>query len=322
MPLQPDLSIIIPTTGTRPRLLQKAILSSLESSPSNNMEIIVVANGANDPKIALNDFRVKKIHLTEKNGNIARNAGLQLATGKFIRFLDDDDFLCPEGATLQYQALAHSGADICTGGIRFLNEDLEEIGSYMPGNGCDLVTEIFQQRASTLLHAHLYRREFLAGLTWDPERGFLQDVAWLHQLIQRGEAKWLPIQSHIGAWVHHGKERISTKTARLLGEEHLLMAAQIIGASIEALDVAGRMNDTRRRAAAKALWDYAHQGFSWTPHKWVKFARWADILAPGARSSSKVMNTPLLRWMDPITAEYLLFPLRSAVRKWGNINAA
>jgi glycosyltransferase involved in cell wall biosynthesis len=293
----------------------------LDSAPDGNVEVIVVANGSDISLPEIEDPRIKHIRLAEKNGNKARNAGLQTSRGRYVRFLDDDDFLYPKSAALQHEVLARSGADVSTGVIRFVNEGLEEWGYYAPGDRLDFVAEIFQQRPSTLPHAHLYKRELIAGLVWNPERRYLQDVEWSHQLLRHGEVNWLPFRENVGAWVHHGKERISTDVARSLGEKRLIMGAEIISKSIRILDADGRLDDARRRSAAKALWDYAHHGFTWSPWKWMEIARWAQALDHGSRPASKLMNHPIVKWVDPVAAELLLFPPRAALRILGIVHA-
>lgn len=314
---RPDLTTVIPTVGTRPEFLRRAILSCLQSGPSENVEVIVVVNGPDVSHCSVTDDRIRCVHLAERNGNKARSAGLAAATGRYVRFLDDDDFLFPENAARQYKELVKEGADISTGGICFVNEKLKEIGHYVPNEGNDFVAEIFRQRPSTLPHAHLYNRDLIYGLTWNPQRHYLQDVDWIHQLMRRGEVRWLPCRYDVGAWRCHREERISINSARELGEMHLLMGVEIVCESVRVLEENGRLDHARRHAAAKAIWDYAHHGFSWAPFRWTRIAQLALTLDPMSRSSSKFMNYPVVRWINPITAEWIFFPVRAALRKWG-----
>ena len=82
----------------RPHLLPRAVASALQSGPQSDTEVIVVPNGRDDSwKKSLlkweHDPCVRVYPIAEAQGNRARNHGLALATGKYVRFLDYDDYL-------------------------------------------------------------------------------------------------------------------------------------------------------------------------------------------------------------------------------------
>lgn len=93
----PKVSIIMPVYNSEKYLEQ--CLESVVNQTLNEIEIICVDNGSTDNssdilrKYALADNRIKLIH-EEKNMGTAyvRNMGLSLATGKYMIFLDSDDF--------------------------------------------------------------------------------------------------------------------------------------------------------------------------------------------------------------------------------------
>ena len=63
------------------------------------MEIILVDDGSPDrcgeicDEYALSDCRIRVIHQPNRGLSAARNAGLEMATGEFISFIDSDDYL-------------------------------------------------------------------------------------------------------------------------------------------------------------------------------------------------------------------------------------
>lgn len=109
------VSVIVPIYSAE-RFLNKCIDSILAQSYSD-MEIILVDDGSPDncPKICDNyakqDKRVKVIHQSNKGLVEARNAGLEMASGEYICFVDSDDFI--KGELIQRTAnLIDQEADI------------------------------------------------------------------------------------------------------------------------------------------------------------------------------------------------------------------
>lgn len=98
------ISIVIPTYNVE-NYLHRCIDSVLAQS-YQDFEVILVDDGSIDstPEIcdylALKDFRIRVIH--KKNGGLssARNAGIDVAKGDWLMFVDSDDWLHPECITL------------------------------------------------------------------------------------------------------------------------------------------------------------------------------------------------------------------------------
>jgi glycosyltransferase involved in cell wall biosynthesis len=96
-----DISVIIPMYNAE-KFITNAISSIVAQEEHGlNYEIIVVDDGSSDKSREvvknLKNERIRLIEL-EKNGGtaIARNAGLRLAKGEWIQFLDSDDRVCSD----------------------------------------------------------------------------------------------------------------------------------------------------------------------------------------------------------------------------------
>lgn len=94
----PLVSIIIRTCG-RPGILRNA-LESVQRQTYSNIEVILVEDGENVSESFLNEFPDLDIHyhaMGRKCGRTAvGNQGLEMARGKYLNFLDDDDILLPK----------------------------------------------------------------------------------------------------------------------------------------------------------------------------------------------------------------------------------
>lgn len=106
--VRPKVSVIIPTYN-RADLLPRSIQSVLDQT-YKNLEIIVVDDGSRDGTQqrvrSINDHRLKCARHPKNRGAAAsRNTGIELASGKYIAFQDDDDQWLPEKLEKQVHIL-------------------------------------------------------------------------------------------------------------------------------------------------------------------------------------------------------------------------
>lgn len=115
IPEQPLVSIII-ATKDRPEMLQIAVQSVLEQT-YRNTEVIVVNDGGVDVQELLNRlndrgniFYLK--HDYPKERSASRNAGIRIARGKYIGYLDDDDLYYPNHIQTLVEFLENSEYEV------------------------------------------------------------------------------------------------------------------------------------------------------------------------------------------------------------------
>jgi glycosyltransferase involved in cell wall biosynthesis len=113
---QPEVSVIM-LTYNREDLVGRAIESILDQT-LDDFEFIIVDNGAIDrsgaiaDEYAAKDSRIKVIHRERGNIGSGRNAGLDAATGKYVAFIDDDDYAEPDFLEFLYSLARKHDADI------------------------------------------------------------------------------------------------------------------------------------------------------------------------------------------------------------------
>ena len=95
------LSIIVPVYNVE-AFLTKCVDSMLaQDLPADDYEIIIVDDGSTDGSGALADAlaaehgNIRVIHQRNRGLSGARNAGIPIASGTYVMFVDSDDFLCP-----------------------------------------------------------------------------------------------------------------------------------------------------------------------------------------------------------------------------------
>ena len=113
---KPLISIIIPVYKVE-KYLERCIKSVLDQT-YKNLQIILVDDGSPDncgnicDNYAKIDNRIEVIH--KENGGLsdARNVGLKKARGKYIGFVDSDDYVSNEMFENMYNTLVNNNADI------------------------------------------------------------------------------------------------------------------------------------------------------------------------------------------------------------------
>ena len=92
----PLVSVIIPVYNVESYL--KECIESVICQTFSNLQIVLVDDGSTDnsgaicDEYALKDTRISVIHKENQGLGAARNTGMQIATGKYIIFLDSDDY--------------------------------------------------------------------------------------------------------------------------------------------------------------------------------------------------------------------------------------
>lgn len=127
------ISIIVPVYNIKEYLA--GCMESLQKQTCPDLEIILVDDGSTDGSGALcdgyaaQDCRVQVVH--KENGGLssARNAGLEVATGQWILFVDGDDYLA-QNAVEQLLTVAREYPD--TDFVQFLYQETD--GSWQPDN--------------------------------------------------------------------------------------------------------------------------------------------------------------------------------------------
>lgn len=110
------LSVIIPVYNSA-RYLEVALESVLTQSLTD-FELIAVDNGSDDDspqilrEVAARDGRVKILTIPKSNAGTARNAGMKLAVGEYVYFMDADDLVLPGAFRLAYDIALQEDADV------------------------------------------------------------------------------------------------------------------------------------------------------------------------------------------------------------------
>ena len=122
---QSKISIIVPVYNVE-KYLERCI-KSLTSQTLDDIEIILVDDSSTDSsldicnKLADEDSRIKVLHKVNEGAGLARNAALEVATGKYIGFVDSDDFVDSDMFKTLYEKAEKYNSDLVMSGVVFVD---------------------------------------------------------------------------------------------------------------------------------------------------------------------------------------------------------
>lgn len=253
-----DVSVVIPTYN-RQELLHEAISSCFIGNDGIVVDVIVVDDDSDDGTRRylkdLNDSRVTAIFQDSGGPQRARNKGLEVASGRYIKFLDDDDILAP-GALASEVARLDDTAALYSFGDLIIREP-EGDWRFDQSGDPDPVSGILQESIWTHPPTFLYRRDCLNNLRWDPALPYHQDYDFaLRAACQLPDG--VQVATDVAVIRRHSGERMADrKRATPLADYHR-KKVDLINTGIDLLRKNRRLEDHHCTAAAEGIWTWAH----------------------------------------------------------------
>lgn len=199
------ISIIVPVYKVEP-YLDKCV-SSIVNQTYKNLEIILVDDGSPDncPEMCdewtKKDSRIRVIHKPNGGLSDARNAGMAVASGEFIGFVDSDDRIAPDMYEYLYRHLTEDDSDIATCGVQMVRDDDTHPRMLTCDGSCILSREdamqaiINESWLKQPVWYKLYKTELVRDIPF-PVGKYHEDVFWSYQAV--GRAKRVSVSDHIG----------------------------------------------------------------------------------------------------------------------------
>lgn len=191
--MEEKISIIVPIYNVEP-LLRRCIDSLLKQT-YKNLEIILIDDESPDncgkiiDAYAKMDNRIKVIH--QKNAGVcaARNAGLKIATGEYIGFIDPDDWATPDMYEYLYDnAKKYDSAITCCRYFRAIpNKDtmVRSDGKLYIYNTEEAIKELVSDfTIRSVFWNKLFKKEIFDGITF-PEGMIYEGTYLVHKLFEK-----------------------------------------------------------------------------------------------------------------------------------------
>lgn len=182
------VSVIIPIYNVEKYL--KACVDSVIGQTYQDLQIILVDDGATDSsggicdEYAAKDKRITVVHKLNGGLSDARNAGLTVAAGAFVLYLDSDDYLVPTAIEALVEMQSKTNADIVLGNFFYTFPDHEYPAaawhqSDMVLDNGQAMEALIDGRIETFAWGKLIRSE-IAGKYPFPKGKVFEDHFWTH----------------------------------------------------------------------------------------------------------------------------------------------
>lgn len=258
--MRPAVSVIVPLHNAAPFVGRT--LASLLEQRLTDWEAIVVDDGSSDdgPAIvatmARADARILNIRQAQQGPGAARNRGLEAAMGRYIVFLDSDDWMLRDGLSDLFARAERSPSGASFGGLELCDESGCRFAvQHDPALSVGLDEMLERFRFS--IHGQMIARESLGELRFDPSSQVEDYELWL-SLALRG-VRWANCGSVVGAY----RQRLSGRSRdSLLGAKATCRAiasafhrARSLGWTERGIELSARRESERLRRVA---FEYAH----------------------------------------------------------------
>lgn len=178
-----EVSMIVPVYQVEKYIAQ--CIESVLNQTFTDIELILVDDGSRDSSgiicdsYAEKDDRIHVIHTENRGAAAARNVGIDYSSGKYITFLDGDDFITENMIQRLYSVIHNSDYDmVVCDFLNILPDEADNFTVHLAENtvcGRD-VLEYFKNERNhglwTIVWNKIYKREILENLRFPPGRYF------------------------------------------------------------------------------------------------------------------------------------------------------
>ncbi len=186
----PKISVVIPFYNAE-KFLEQAVNSVLKQKFSD-YEIILIDDGSSDQSVEIAKQlvssypnKIKMISIKNSGPGIARNQGVNVATGKYLLFLDADDEFAENALQNLYNKILNDKSDLVIGLHQMINSKGQIIKEHKSFDkiiidNTEAVKAVLEYKIIPTSWAKLYRTEIVKttkfpGLFWKEDDVFLLD---------------------------------------------------------------------------------------------------------------------------------------------------
>lgn len=219
------ISIIVPIYNVE-KYLNKCVESILKQT-YDNLEIILVDDGSLDncgnicDEYAKKDSRIIVLHKTNGGLSDARNKGINIAKGKYIGFVDSDDYIDNDMFEILYNLCKNNNADISMISYKeieneiIINENSNYTNKVFKYNNIEAIKELLKdEKIKNYAWNKLYKKELFDGIEY-PIKMAYEDVGTTYKLFEKAKKIiWYDIPKY--NYIRRGTSIVSKNTYKNL----------------------------------------------------------------------------------------------------------
>lgn len=219
----PDISVIVPVYNTADYLAE--CLDSIAEQSFDNYEIILVNDGSTDrSQTIIDDYarrypdRIRAFSIPNGGLGNARNYGIGKARGKYLAFVDSDDFIHRDMLKKMYGAARQHNADcVMADYIAFWDDDRQELvrSVELPDAGRPDIIKYSAKYGTVNICTKLVARELFDIIRFPV--GFYEDLATTPILLS-----WAKNVSYLREGLYFYRQRAGSITSIKSGDKRLL----------------------------------------------------------------------------------------------------
>lgn len=192
------ISIVVPIYNVD-RYIDRCVETLLHQT-YENIEVILIDDGSTDSSgaicdnLAMNDFRIKVIHKPNSGVSSARNAGLDVAQGKYVAFVDPDDYVSATMIEEMLNGYRLSDSDLvcCKRQLFSDTEAPHRVYGSVSGtmSSLDAIKHflLWDGEITSFVWDKLYKRELLQDIRFSTELMVGEDSVFVFEYLRRCSA--------------------------------------------------------------------------------------------------------------------------------------
>ena len=187
------ISVIVPIYNVEQYL--RRCIDSIINQTYKNLEIILIDDGSTDNSSTIcdeyckKDKRIKVIHKNNEGVSSARNKGIELSKGKYIVFIDSDDYVSNEHIEVLYDCIISNNVDLVISNLIDISEDgiilnNEEKESFLMNKDQCLKELLSEDNFYHLCCGNIYRKDLLEKIRFNCKYRIAEDLDFLYRYIK------------------------------------------------------------------------------------------------------------------------------------------
>lgn len=187
------ISVIVPVYNVA-KYLNRCV-ESIVGQTYQNLEIVLVDDGSTDASKKYcdawrkKDSRIKVVHQKNRGLSAARNTGIKKSTGKYLVFVDADDYLAPSHIEDLYHALSATKADIAVAAHQVIYPK-RTLTVQAPAQATmlskDALHALLYHQIDTAAWSKLYKKSLFKRIKY-PVGKFAEDTATTYKLFHQAK---------------------------------------------------------------------------------------------------------------------------------------